>query len=236
MIAIDRAAVMDTISPNGNLYAWPYFTGLPALTPQDELSPELQEIFVYDEDKASQMIIDAGYPDGIKGMKITAVSREQHYIDLATMIAAYWNAIGVETTVQPMETTAYTAYVNAGDHLVTVNPSSTINNLRTFRTVYVPVTAEQPNLAHYDNPYFTERYFEAEQTVDVAERNIILKELGVLALADLPVIPLSGSKWAVSWWPWVRNFYGEVEASAYAPGTLSAYAWIDQDLKASMGY
>jgi peptide/nickel transport system substrate-binding protein len=237
MIALDRPTIRDALMPTGPLLTWPISDKLAdVFTPLDERPAEVQELFVYDEDKASQIIIDAGYPNGIQGMEITAHSREQFYIDLATMVAAYWNAIGVETTVKPMETAAENASVRSGDFMVTVSVSSTINNLRTFRNVYVPTTADDPNDARYDNPNFSERYFEAEQMVDVAARNIILKELGVLALVDLPVIPLSGSSWAVSWWPWVRNFYGEVEASAYAPGTLSAYAWVDQDLKAEMGY
>jgi peptide/nickel transport system substrate-binding protein len=237
MIALDRPTIRDALMPTGPLLTWPISDKLAdVFTPLDERPAEVQELFVYDEDKASQIIIDAGYPNGIQGMEITAHSREQFYIDLATMVAAYWNAIGVETTVKPMETAAENASVRSGDFMVTVSVSSTINNLRTFRNVYVPTTADDPNNARYDNPSFSELYFEAEQTVDSDARSAILKELGVLALADLPVIPLSGSVWAVSWWPWVRNFYGEVESSAYAPGTLSAYAWVDQDLKAEMGY
>jgi hypothetical protein len=38
------------------------------------------------------------------------------------------------------------------------------------------------------------------------------------------------------WWPWVKNFYGGMEASAWNPDGFLAYAWIDQDLKDEMGF
>ena len=237
MIGLDRSTMRDAIMPTGPLETFPISDNLTdRYTPVNELPDEAKELYVYDEAKARQMIIDAGYPDGIKGIEIAAISREADYVDWATMAAAYWTAIGVETTVKPMETTAHTAYVQNGDYMVNVGTTTTINNLRTFRTFYVPKTADTPNDARYDNPYFNELYFEAEQTIDPAERSAIIKELGVIAMVDLPCIPLAGHTFYNSWWAWVNNFYGECEASAYAPGTLCAYAWIDQDLKEEMGY
>jgi hypothetical protein len=32
------------------------------------------------------------------------------------------------------------------------------------------------------------------------------------------------------WWPWLKNYYGQPAA-----GLFLKYAWIDQDLKKSMG-
>jgi peptide/nickel transport system substrate-binding protein len=237
MIGLDRATMRDAIIPNGSLYSFPINEQLTGrYTPVDELPPEARELYEYNEDKARQMIIDAGYPDGIDGIEIVAMSREQDYVDWATMAAAYWQAIGVRATVRPMETTAHTAYVNSDDYMVDVGTTTTINNLRTFREYYVPRTEEKPNRPHYDNPYFTERYFEAAETIDIAEQNAILKELGVIAMQDVPCIPLAGGVFYSGWWDWVKNYYGEVEASAYAPGTLCAYAWLDLDLKKEMGY
>jgi peptide/nickel transport system substrate-binding protein len=182
------------------------------------------------------MIIDAGYPDGIMGVEIAAVSREQNYVIMATMTAAYWNAIGVETTVRPMETTAHTAYVNSGDYQTTAAWANTSLPFRLLEGEYIPPSAEMPNDARYDNPYFTERYWEAAETVDSDARNAILKEIGLIAIDDLPILPIFGPSWATSWWPWVRNFYGEMEVSTYDPSTYMAYAWLDEDLKEDLGY
>ncbi len=37
------------------------------------------------------------------------------------------------------------------------------------------------------------------------------------------------------WWPWVRNYHGE-NAHPWITFLYPAYAWIDQYLKAEMGY
>ena len=219
----------------GDCYGWPVSAALTSVyTPRDELPPETQELFVYDADKARQMIIDAGYPNGIKGLEIVAPTREQDYVDMATMMAAYWADIGVEATVKPMEVTALTAYSRAGQHDVYMGNASNANPIRTFATNFL--AGELANTAYYDNEYFIELLHEAEQTVDSAERNAILKELAVIGLDDVPYIPIAVEVFVATWWPWVKNYYGGMEASAWAPAYLMTYAWIDQDLKEEMGF
>ena len=38
------------------------------------------------------------------------------------------------------------------------------------------------------------------------------------------------------WWPWVKNFHGEVQTGYARFNRNIRYLWIDQDLKKSMGY
>ncbi|GAJ20970.1 unnamed protein product, partial [marine sediment metagenome] len=53
-------------------------------------------------------------------------------------------------------------------------------------------------------------------------------------LRDVPYIPFGGAYWHAMWWPWLKNFYGEWDGIAW--GTPYDTLWIDQDLKAEMGY
>jgi peptide/nickel transport system substrate-binding protein len=39
-----------------------------------------------------------------------------------------------------------------------------------------------------------------------------------------------------AWWPWVKNYNGELRAGAERPGPIHARIWIDQALKKQMGY
>jgi len=235
MIAVDREAVMEAVFKEGDIWSWPVNPGVAGVyTPIDELPPEAQELFEYDPDKARQMIIDAGYTNGITGLEICAITRESDYVDMATMVAAYWTKIGVETTVRPMETSAHTAYVRSGEADCTTGCATNANQLITFRDKFLP--GELGNRSYYDNPYFTAQLQEAEKTVDTAERNAILKELAVIALDDVPYIPIAVEAFNATWWPWVKNYYGEWEASSYGPGPIAARVWIDQVMKAEMGY
>ncbi|MBA7557226.1 hypothetical protein ES705_49970 [subsurface metagenome] len=153
---------------------------------------------------------------------------------MATMVAAYWTKIGVGVTLRPMETSAHTAYVRSGDADCTTGCATNANQLITFRDKFLP--DQLGNRAYYSNPYFTDLLLKAEKTVDTADRNAILKELALIALDDVPYIPIAVEAFNATWWPWVKNYYGEWEASSYGPGPVAAYAWIDQDLKKEMGY
>jgi len=233
-MAIDRGNIRDVVFEGGGINNWPINPQLPSFTPMDELPASTRELFDYNPDKARQMIIDAGYPEGIKGLEIATGNRESSYVDMATMVAAYWASIGVEATVKPMETTAIAAYVLAAENDAITNNFTNANPVETFSAAFLPEGLR--NTAHYDNPYFTERLQEAGQTVDTVEREAILKELAVIALDDVPYIPIMVPAWNVTWWPWVKNYYGEWEASSYGFGPAMAYAWVDQDLKKEMGY
>jgi len=52
---------------------------------------------------------------------------------------------------------------------------------------------------------------------DAAERDAIFKELAVIALDDVPYISLGSDFGMTLWWPWLKNFYGESDASSFLP-------------------
>ena len=72
------------------------------------------------------------------------------------------------------------------------------------------------------------------QNMDV--RNAIFKELNVIGLDDVPYIPLYDAYSLIYYWPWVKNYYGEIDESAWGAAHIHACIWIDQDLKAELGY
>jgi peptide/nickel transport system substrate-binding protein len=39
-----------------------------------------------------------------------------------------------------------------------------------------------------------------------------------------------------AWWPWVKNYGGELRAGSERPGPIYARIWIDQDMKKKMGF
>ena len=64
---------------------------------------------------------------------------------------------------------------------------------------------------------------------------------GVAALtnemtARAPFLFLPRPRSFTVWWPWVKNYYGEISVSARRDAPVWARAWIDQDLKKSMGF
>ena len=92
------------------------------------------------------------------------------------------------------------------------------------------------NSAHYSNPYFDERFEEGRRIADLAERDAVWRELDTIMLDDVPYIPIGCNYSLNYWWPWVKNFYGESCTTANCGSYIDAAIWIDQDLKAEMGY
>jgi peptide/nickel transport system substrate-binding protein len=39
-----------------------------------------------------------------------------------------------------------------------------------------------------------------------------------------------------AWWPWVKNYGGELRAGAVRPWPIYARLWIDHELKKQMGF
>ena len=52
----------------------------------------------------------------------------------------------------------------------------------------------------------------------------------------VPGIPLGTPYQLRVTWPWVKNWYGETEESAWGTAHINARIWIDQELKKSLGY
>ena len=64
----------------------------------------------------------------------------------------------------------------------------------------------------------------------------IMKKLAVYALDQAPCIILPTPYVFAAWWPWVKNYYGELCVGSHRTAPIMARIWIDQELKKKMGY
>jgi len=62
-------------------------------------------------------------------------------------------------------------------------------------------------------------------------------EATILLLRDAFAIPFHFDRGVVYWWPWIKNYYGEVRLQDDCCWSqIMNYLWVDQDLKEEMGY
>ena len=71
---------------------------------------------------------------------------------------------------------------------------------------------------------------------DEAERIKTLRRLTREIMIEAPYIWLPVGYVHSAWWPWVKNYGGELRAGAVRPGPIYSRIWIDRQLKAEMGF
>ena len=71
---------------------------------------------------------------------------------------------------------------------------------------------------------------------DPAEIELISKELASIMKDEAVYIALRPRIHFMGYWPWVKNYYGEFNTGHTRQLGALPYAWIDEDLKAELGY
>ena len=232
MIGTNLEAIRDAIWMKGRIHSFPISGGLPTTlyTPMEDLPASAQELYDYDPDKARQMLADEGYPDGFK-VELVFVWEE----DLADMLADQWSRFGVTAQIKHLESAAFWGALYAKDYKdCFIRGYGTAYPLRAIHELGWPDHAV--NTAVYEHEYFTKQMLLIQQTIDVSERNALMKDFGVWFLEEAAYIPFADWVMLIHYWPWVKNYYGESDAANCNLAPLFATMWIDQNLKAEMGY
>jgi peptide/nickel transport system substrate-binding protein len=71
---------------------------------------------------------------------------------------------------------------------------------------------------------------------DEAKRIAMIHDLSAELLDETAYVVLPTPWLYTAWWPWVRNYGGELRAGAVRPGPIYARIWIDHALKKKMGF
>jgi peptide/nickel transport system substrate-binding protein len=82
---------------------------------------------------------------------------------------------------------------------------------------------------------FDAKMDEAYRTRDETKRQAIIRDLTARIVADAPYIWLPTPYVYSAWWPWVKNYNGELSVGSIRPGPIYARIWLDQELKKKMG-
>jgi len=220
---------------NAELFAYPMhpdYVGY--FQPLKEMPASVQELFKYDPAKAKKLLAEAGFAKGFT-FKVQVCSCNPDHMDLLPLIAAYLEQVGVKMDIQPMEYGAFlsamTSRTLAVGYLMNnghTNPTTTIRKSFT--------TGQQWNPSGWSDPKFDAKMDEAYRERDEGKRQQMLREMTIEILDKAPYIWLPTPYIYTAWWPWVKNYNGELRAGAVRPGPIYARMWVDQELKKKMGF
>jgi len=71
---------------------------------------------------------------------------------------------------------------------------------------------------------------------DIAQADATNRELMKYVLDQAWAIPAPATPQYHFWWPWVKNYHGEISMGYDNAYTYTKYIWLDQNMKESMGY
>jgi peptide/nickel transport system substrate-binding protein len=194
----------------------------------------VKELFAYNPDKAKKLLAEAGYPDGFT-FKVQVCSCSPEHADLLPLVAGYLEQIGVKMEIQPMEYGAFlsamTTQTNAPGYFMGnghTNPTTTLRKNFVMGQVWNP--------SQWNDPTFAAKMDAVYKEPDEDKRKVMVRDMTREILDKAPYLWLPTPYNYTAWWPWVKNYGGELRAGSVRPGPIYARIWVDQAMKKQMGY
>jgi peptide/nickel transport system substrate-binding protein len=235
-MAVNKQEIVKSFyNGNAELFAYPMHPDYVGYyEPLEKMTESARELFVYSPEKAKALLAEAGYPKGFS-FKVQVCSCSPDHMDLLPLIAAYLEKVGVKIEIQPMEYGAFLSAMTTRTHTAGyfmqnghTNPTTTIR--KSF------VSNQRWNPSGYSDVEMDKRMDIAYAERDESKRQIQLKIMTRDIVEKAPYIWLPVPYVYTAWWPWVKNYGGELRAGSERPGPIHARMWIDQDLKKKLGH
>ena len=215
------------------LLCWPIspireFEG--AYVPFKELPASTQELFSHNITKAKELLTKAGYPTGFS-CKVVAYNTPS-MTDYLSQIVKMWADVGVTLTIDAKDYVTYTtrARNRSYDDLIDYTTSSTWWKMLAFAGV------SQYNLSYVNDPIVNDALTRALDLIGFDEKALAanFKAIVPYVTEQCWVIPVPNAWYYVAWWPWVKNWNGELYVGYWSYPLYMKYRWQDTDIKFKM--
>jgi len=228
--AIDFNSIANNVYGGGDVLGWPVPRGIPSYTSLTDQSAAVQALFSDNPTQAKQLLTSAGYPNGFT-TSISIDSSIAQEADEAQILASNWAKIGVTLQIASINSVALQAQKSNNSFGGMLDfPVATANPL-------TPVQWYQN--ATVGASYAIGEPLETEADTIMAEVNQIKQQAEVTqfckdALLDAGVIPMTNPYRLNCYWPWLENYYGEIDGAYHSQIPMIRELWINQSLKTSL--
>jgi peptide/nickel transport system substrate-binding protein len=233
-MAVDKQAIIKSyFGGNAEMFTYPMHPNYVGYyEPLDTMPPEVKELYTFNPTKARQLLAEAGHPKGFSFKVQTSSSSVDG--DLLAMIGAYLQKVGVTMEIEVMDYGAYlsamTTKKNAAGYFMFLGHTNPTTALRKSF-----VKGQIWNPSQFSDPDIDKKMAEVLAEPDERVRQVKVRLMTRQILAQAPSILLPTPYVFTGWWPWVKNYGGELRAGAERPGPIHARIWIDQEMKKKMG-
>ncbi|MEM7077608.1 MAG: ABC transporter substrate-binding protein [Pseudomonadota bacterium] len=235
-LAVNQKEIVDKFyGGHAELMAYPQHIGFGEYFQRlEEMPASVQELFEYKPEKARALMKEAGYEDGFT-ITTQVCSCSPTNMDLIPLLERYLAEIGIRMEIRPMEYASFLSLMTTNNH----GPgylmnSGHVNPLTTLRKSFM--TGQTWNPALYTDPRYDEKIRLLHLERSEARRIEMVREMTVEILDEAPYLWLPIQYLYTAWWPWVKNYGGELRVGAQRPGPIYAQMWIDEEMKKEMGF
>ena len=232
MIATDLNTISTSVYQGGDIFGFPIAGGTPAFTPMDQLPAQDQLLYKYDPTTAKQMLASAGYPNGFT-CEVTINTSTSAWKDVAQLLVSQWAKVGVTLKIDLLDDTAYQAAyskITYADSIMLVYSTDDA-----WAALYSDRTGNDG--VAVNDPVFNDMFDKGQNTPDVASQVAQQKAMAVYTIDQGWSIGFANPYMLNCYWPWVKNYYGEISAGNYSDVMpMIREMWIDQALKTKLGY
>jgi peptide/nickel transport system substrate-binding protein len=192
-----------------------------------QLPSNCQELYSYSVAKAKNLLATSGYSGGFPVTVIT--SNTQSYIDYLVLIRSMWAGIGINMTIQVMDSdTYYTRVISRNyDSMIYHSSSTNWQKMQNF------TGTSQFNMSYINDPVCNEALARSLELIGVDEAKLAknFADLVPYVVEQCFQISKPNPYNYVLWGPWVKNWNGEQNVGYYNYPSYLKYIWIDSTLK-----
>ena len=235
-MAVNKPEIVKSFyNGNAELFAYPMHPDYVGYyEPLEKMTESARELFVYNPEKAKALLAEAGYPKGFS-FKVQVCSCSPDHMDLLPLVAGYLEKIGVKLELVPMEYGAFLSAMTTRTH----GPGYFMRNGHTNPTTSIRknfVSKQLWNSSGYSDSEMDKRMATVYAERDEGKRQLLLKIMTRDIVEKAPYIWLPVAYGYTAWWPWVKNYGGELRAGSERPAPIHARMWVDQEMKKKMGF
>jgi peptide/nickel transport system substrate-binding protein len=238
MMATDFVTIeRDLYDNTGNILTWPYdysaaYKDLYLSLDDPDCPDSVKELYVYNPDKAKQLLNEAGLPNGFKA-ELELIAAEADYYSI---IKDQWAKANIELVLT----------VEDGGTQLSVNMARSHRQLITSATgppsIWPMISVLQgtgwQNSSMIDDPVVNEAIAK-QQTLAITDEKAamgVTRELMKYVLDQAWVIPCPSYPNYNFWWPWLKAYSGERSLGYFWVNSWVQFVWVDEALKASLGF
>ncbi len=151
---------------------------------------DYEEHYGYDPERAKELLVEAGYPDGFDvSILMTPRAELAEALDVSEAVGNYWKAIGLDVEFDPQEIVYFVERFRAHDmDFIWTDATRRFQDPDMLRVIYTT----GPPLHFYVTPELDAIYEELElkPTTDRGERDRLLREAGQMIYDEYATLPM----------------------------------------------